>query len=197
LSNLDAKLREEMRAEIRDLQRKTGITAMYVTHDQEEALSISDRVVVMNAGLIEQVGTPREIYRAPASPFVADFIGGANLIPVKVCGFHAGEARVVEADGLEFTVQCATDPAVGAAAYLMIRPEHIAVSSDGSGVNTHRVSIDSQAFLGPVSFMSLRLGKQTLRVRTAEAPATEPISDGPVYAGWHPAHSLLIPRTVS
>ena len=102
LSNLDAKLREEMRGEIRALQQKTGITAMYVTHDQEEALSISDRVVVMNAGLIEQVGTPRDIYRAPASPFVANFIGGANLIPVRVCGFHDGEARVVEEDGLEF-----------------------------------------------------------------------------------------------
>jgi len=86
LSNLDAKLREEMRGDIRDLQQKTGITAMYVTHDQEEALSISDRVVVMNAGMIEQVGTPREIYRAPSSPFVANFIGGSNLIPVKVCG---------------------------------------------------------------------------------------------------------------
>jgi len=197
LSNLDAKLREEMRGEIRALQQKTGITAMYVTHDQEEALSISDRVVVMNAGLIEQVGTPRDIYRAPASPFVANFIGGANLIPVRVCGFHDGEARVVEEDGLEFTVQCATGPDIGTLAYLVVRPEHIAVGPDGGGANSHRVSIDSQVFLGPVSFMSLRLGRQTLRVRTAEASAAGLSPNEPVYARWHPDQALLIPRTAS
>jgi iron(III) transport system ATP-binding protein len=83
LSNLDAKLRAEMRVELRELQRRLGITAVYVTHDQEEALAISDRVIVMNVGVIEQIGTPEEIYNRPRSRFVADFVGSANLIKGK------------------------------------------------------------------------------------------------------------------
>ena len=83
LSNLDAKLRAEMRVELRELQRRLDITSVYVTHDQEEALAISDRVIVMNVGVIEQIGTPEEIYNRPRSRFVADFVGSANLIKGK------------------------------------------------------------------------------------------------------------------
>ena len=86
LSNLDAKLRAEMRVELRDLQRRLGVTSVYVTHDQEEALAISDRVIVMNVGVIEQIGTPEEIYNRPRSRFVADFVGSANLIKGKLTG---------------------------------------------------------------------------------------------------------------
>jgi ABC-type Fe3+/spermidine/putrescine transport system ATPase subunit len=86
LSNLDAKLRAEMRVELRELQRRLGITSVYVTHDQEEALAISDRVIVMNVGVIEQIGTPEEIYNKPRSRFVADFVGSANLIKGKPAG---------------------------------------------------------------------------------------------------------------
>jgi ABC-type Fe3+/spermidine/putrescine transport system ATPase subunit len=91
LSNLDAKLRAEMRVELRELQRRLGITSVYVTHDQEEALAISDRVIVMNVGVIEQIGTPEEIYNRPRSRFVADFVGSANIIKGKL-----------SADGLSF-----------------------------------------------------------------------------------------------
>ncbi len=86
LSNLDAKLRAEMRVELRALQRRLGITSVYVTHDQEEALAISDRVIVMNVGVIEQIGTPEEIYNRPRSRFVADFVGSANLIKGRPVG---------------------------------------------------------------------------------------------------------------
>jgi ABC-type Fe3+/spermidine/putrescine transport system ATPase subunit len=86
LSNLDAKLRAEMRVELRELQRRLDITSVYVTHDQEEALAISDRVIVMNVGVIEQIGTPEEIYNRPRSRFVADFVGSANLIKGKLTG---------------------------------------------------------------------------------------------------------------
>jgi ABC-type Fe3+/spermidine/putrescine transport system ATPase subunit len=86
LSNLDAKLRAEMRVELRELQRRLDITSLYVTHDQEEALAISDRVIVMNAGVIEQLGSPEDIYDRPASHFVADFVGSANMIPGRVTG---------------------------------------------------------------------------------------------------------------
>jgi iron(III) transport system ATP-binding protein len=93
LSNLDAKLRAEMRVELRELQRRLDITSVYVTHDQEEALAISDRVIVMNVGVIEQIGAPQEIYDRPSSRFVADFVGSANLIKGKVTGPGTFEAE--------------------------------------------------------------------------------------------------------
>jgi ABC-type Fe3+/spermidine/putrescine transport system ATPase subunit len=100
LSNLDAKLRVSMRVELRELQKELGITALYVTHDQEEALAISDRVIVMNAGRIEQVGTPEEIYRHPRSLFVADFVGNANVIRGQTQGAATGgEVNFMTSDG--------------------------------------------------------------------------------------------------
>ena len=94
LSNLDAKLRAEMRVELRELQRRLDITALYVTHDQEEALAISDRVIVMNHGRIEQIGSPEQVYNRPCSLFVADFVGAANLITGQMLGPPDGDGRV-------------------------------------------------------------------------------------------------------
>src|SRR5882762_4852668 len=99
LSNLDAKLRAEMRVELRELQRRLDITSVYVTHDQEEALAISDRVIVMNVGVIEQIGTPEQIYNRPKNRFVADFVGSANLIKGRVRGPR------VAASALEFVAE--------------------------------------------------------------------------------------------
>jgi len=99
LSNLDAKLRAEMRVELRELQRRLDITSLYVTHDQEEALAISDRVIVMNGGKIEQIGSPEDIYNRPRSRFVADFVGSANLIPGKVRGPGSNDTLIFDADG--------------------------------------------------------------------------------------------------
>jgi iron(III) transport system ATP-binding protein len=93
LSNLDAKLRAEMRVELRELQRRLDITSVYVTHDQEEALAISDRVIVMNVGVIEQIGTPEAIYNRPTSRFVADFVGSANILKGKLTGADTFEAE--------------------------------------------------------------------------------------------------------
>jgi ABC-type Fe3+/spermidine/putrescine transport system ATPase subunit len=95
LSNLDAKLRAEMRVELRDLQRRLGITSVYVTHDQEEALAISDRVIVMKQGGIEQIGTPEDIYNRPRSRFVADFVGSANLIDGRLKSSADGSGPVL------------------------------------------------------------------------------------------------------
>ena len=94
LSNLDAKLRRHVREEIRDLQRQLGITAVYVTHDQAEALAISDRVIVMSNAAIAQEGSPRELYEEPADRFVADFIGDANIVEVEIVGVDGDEAEV-------------------------------------------------------------------------------------------------------
>ena len=100
LSNLDAKLRAEMRVELRELQRRLDITSLYVTHDQEEALAISDRVIVMNGGRIEQIGTPEDIYNRPHSRFVADFVGSANLIAGKVRGpSGTNDTLIFDAEG--------------------------------------------------------------------------------------------------
>jgi ABC-type Fe3+/spermidine/putrescine transport system ATPase subunit len=99
LSNLDAKLRAEMRVELRELQRRLDITSVYVTHDQEEALAISDRVIVMNVGVIEQIGTPEQIYNRPRSRFVADFVGSANLIKGRLGAPGGDGIRTFEAEG--------------------------------------------------------------------------------------------------
>lgn len=100
LSNLDAKLRAEMRVELRELQRRLNVTSVYVTHDQEEALAISDRVIVMNVGVIEQIGTPEDIYNRPRNRFVADFVGSANLIKGRAVGAKGPNGAVMfEAEG--------------------------------------------------------------------------------------------------
>lgn len=105
LSNLDAKLRVKMRTEIRRLQRRLGITSIYVTHDQSEAMSLSDRIVVMNAGRIEQIASPEEIYRRPASVFVADFVGRANFVPAEVTGNPVADSEVDSARGTQVQVK--------------------------------------------------------------------------------------------
>jgi iron(III) transport system ATP-binding protein len=121
LSNLDAKLRDQMRVEIRDLQQRLGITSLYVTHDQIEAMSISDRIVVMNGGNIEQIGTPRDVYARPATRFVAEFIGKANFPEVTVL-----DAQTSELLGVKLPVR--TDRAAGEKLTLVLRPEAIALS---------------------------------------------------------------------
>jgi len=153
LSALDAKVRAHLRHEIKDLQRRIGVTTIMVTHDQEEALSMADRIVVMNHGVIEQVGSPTEIYREPATLFVADFIGAMNKLPVRVV--DAGCVRLGDAQ-----VQCRPHAlAAGAAATLAIRPEDVVPMEAGGGIggagNRFEVTIDGMEFLG--SFWRARL----------------------------------------
>lgn len=126
LSNLDAKLRLEMRSEIRRIQRELGITVLYVTHDQEEAMAISDRIAVMNVGTVEQVGTPREIYEKPRTEFVASFMGKTNVIPARIVE-RSGDRVTVEfehfrLEGLTYTDTDKSDKVV-----IVIRPERISL----------------------------------------------------------------------
>ncbi len=134
LSNLDAKLRVHMRTEIRRLQQRLGFTSVYVTHDQAEAMSLSDRVVVMNNGKIEQVGTPAEIYMKPASVFVADFIGQANFIESKVLNVSKTQITL-DAFGQSLAIP-STEYSFesGDAVYLVIRPEAVQFVDDGTGI---------------------------------------------------------------
>jgi iron(III) transport system ATP-binding protein len=143
LSALDAKVRVHLRHEIKQLQRRLGVTTIMVTHDQEEALTMADRIVVMNRGAIEQVGSPLDIYREPASPFVADFIGVMNFVTATVV-----RDDLVRLGGIELV--CDADGfAPGTEVTLAIRPEDIAVEDVVSGSpNGLRARVDALAFLG-------------------------------------------------
>ncbi|MCC0053780.1 MAG: putative 2-aminoethylphosphonate ABC transporter ATP-binding protein [Rhodobiaceae bacterium] len=147
LSALDAKVRVFLRHEIKELQRKLGVTTIMVTHDQEEALSMADRIVVMNQGVIEQVGTPTQVYRHPASLFVADFIGETNKIETT---FSAGKVKI----GKTSIATSATGFSRGASVVAVIRPEDVVPHSAGrkparsAGANLIEVEIESMEFLG-------------------------------------------------
>jgi spermidine/putrescine transport system ATP-binding protein len=131
LSKLDLTLREELRLEIVRLQRKLGIAAIFVTHDQTEALTMSDRIAVMQDGLIEQIGSPREIYERPATRFVAEFIGAMNFITARIAGPPDGTGlmRARTADGQEWPVRLNASAASGEDIAIAIRPESAWVSA--------------------------------------------------------------------
>jgi spermidine/putrescine ABC transporter ATP-binding subunit len=147
LSNLDAKLREEMRFEIRDLQRRLGITAIYVTHDQQEALALSDRVAIMNNGHIEQVGSPEEIYEHPRSKFVADFIGLSDFIPATVDAFDAQTAHIAVA-GTALTTPVVEGLSRGQKILLFIRPNDVELTPKESGENVLPGTVRQATYLG-------------------------------------------------
>jgi iron(III) transport system ATP-binding protein len=156
LSNLDAKLRVSLRAEIRRIQQTLGITSVYVTHDQSEAMALSDVVVVMNAGRIEQHGSPDEVYRRPASRFVADFIGRANFVESTAAGVADGTADVM-VFGQRLRVPAAADITPGKPVTIVVRPEAIRV-----GTGDLRASVRKATFLGPLAEYELAVGDQVL-----------------------------------
>lgn len=155
LSNLDAKLRNQMRLEIKQLQRRLNIAAIYVTHDQVEAMTMADRIVVLNQGKIEQVGTPHEVYTKPASTFVANFIGSPpmNLINVTVQGEKIAMGdQTLSVSGVE-----------DGAHILGIRPEHISISNVATGL---QVDVQTVEDLGAVRLVHARLGDENLTIST-------------------------------
>ncbi len=151
LSNLDAKLRVQMRTEIRALQKRLGITSIYVTHDQDEAMSLSDRIVVMNKGRIEQIAEPADVYRHPASMFVADFIGRANFLEAEA--EPAGDGTVsVEAFGRRRSVAAHPDLRPDQGVTLLIRPESVHVeraTDDSTEIAGDRGRVLNSVFYGP------------------------------------------------
>jgi iron(III) transport system ATP-binding protein len=165
LSNLDAKLRERMRSELKELQRRTGITFVYVTHDQSEALALSDRVAVMSGGRLQQQGTPFEVYARPANRMVADFMGLVNLVPGSVREVADGAATVELADGLALELRSLVDLAPGDRVEVAIRPESIRLAAAGGPGRP--ATISSHVFLGNISEYYARLSSgPTLRVQT-------------------------------
>jgi putative spermidine/putrescine transport system ATP-binding protein len=157
LSALDAKIRVALRKEIRSIQRSVGITTVYVTHDQEEALSLSDRVVVMSEGRVEQIGPPPEIYNFPATPFVASFVGTLNLIDAKVID---GAAARLSIDGQEIR---GAQPRAGDGQRVTValRPEAIELGESG-GANRLRGTVEDVSFLGSIVRTRLKIGEAIL-----------------------------------
>jgi spermidine/putrescine ABC transporter ATP-binding subunit len=151
LSNLDLKLRIKMRQELRDLQRRLGKTTIYVTHDQTEALALSDRVAVLSQGHIEQVGVSREIYERPATPFVADFIGNANLLPCQIVDRAPGRLTAIVDPDLRFIAEADGEKHDGRR-LLMLRPECLHLGQDGEQLsdaeNCHPGRITDITYLG-------------------------------------------------
>jgi putative spermidine/putrescine transport system ATP-binding protein len=147
LSALDAKIRVALRVEIRSIQRQLGITTVYVTHDQEEALSLSDRVVVMSEGRVEQIGTPFEIYNFPSTPFVASFVGTLNLLPASIVDAGRGELSVT---GQPIRVARPFEGAAGRPVNVAVRPEMVSLGDGPAGSNQLRGLVSDVNFLGSI-----------------------------------------------
>jgi ABC-type Fe3+/spermidine/putrescine transport system ATPase subunit len=167
LSNLDAKLRERMRSELKSLQRRTGITFVYVTHDQAEAMALSDRIAVFHQGVLQQCGRPREIYERPANLFVADFMGIVNRLPGEIVERGDGRVRVRVGDHVLAAIAPAAAVALSQQVTLAIRPESVrlgAATDDGPG-NRLDGSVVEATFLGNIVDYQIDVGGLLLRVQ--------------------------------
>jgi putative spermidine/putrescine transport system ATP-binding protein len=180
LSNLDAKLRQDVRVEIRELQRRLGLTTVMVTHDQEEALTMADRMVVMNGGEVHQAGTQKELYETPANRFVAGFIGKASFIE----GEFSGQSTFRSQGGL--TVQCAKPMPRGKGA-VALRAEHVVVGEGASAMeNSYMGRVEYVSYLGSIYEMRLRLNdSDTLMVHMPNRDGvSEPSMGEQIPVGW-------------
>ena len=195
LGALDLKLRQTMQLELKRIQREVGITFVFVTHDQEEALTMSDRIAVMNEGHVEQIGNPEEIYHQPASEFVAGFIGMANLLPGTVVGRSGETASAQLADGTVLEAPAVAGLAIGDPATFMIRPErmHLQVGA-GAGLPAEVVDL---VFQGPLIRFELRAADGTPLVAhvgpEVDLPMLRP--GDPVRVVWDPAGGRMLRRS--
>lgn len=168
LSALDLKLRQEMRVELKQLQEETGITFVFVTHDQEEALALSDRIAVMSDGRVQQVGIAHEIYNRPVNHFVANFIGEANILDVEIVGLEKGRARCQGPAGLDIEVEAVEGTALGRIVSLSIRPENIVVvprAEGGAGTGT----VERSIYLGTDTYYRVRVAEVGILARVQNA----------------------------
>jgi putative spermidine/putrescine transport system ATP-binding protein len=191
LSALDAKIRISLRQDIRALQRELGITSIFVTHDQEEALSISDRIVVMNEGRVEQVGTSSEIYNYPRTRFVASFVGTLNILSGHVVDPASGKMAV---DGQELvtTQQLAPDDA-GKKRLLALRPEAIVLEAPAAGRNTLAATVEEVNFLGAVVRIRTRVKDAVISLDVFNDPNRRlPERGQPVALGFSHENLLVL-----
>jgi spermidine/putrescine transport system ATP-binding protein len=199
LGALDLKLRQAMQLELKRIQREVGITFIFVTHDQGEALTMSDRLVVMNAGRIEQLGAPREVYERPRTRFVAGFIGTSNLISGKVHSMDQGTA-VLETGADESIIVPAANEAgaqVGAELDITVRPEKIVLSADrpDAGRCAIRGSVTEVVYLGTATHYAIRSAHGAdllVFVQNASDPEDIARRGEDVWLSWRPEHSLAL-----
>ncbi len=194
LSNLDAKLRLEMRTEIRRVCKEFNLTTVYVTHDQKEALSVSDRMAILDGGRILQVGSPREVYRRPVCKVVADFIGETDFVPGTLVSTADGAAIVDTAIGRFEGVlgDPAAKPAPGAAVTLSVRPECWVLSREATARNAGRARIGEAVYLGEVAQYDLIAGGQDLKILELNPRFMEQATRGEVFASAAPEDVVVL-----
>ncbi|WKL23654.1 ABC transporter ATP-binding protein (plasmid) [Agrobacterium tumefaciens] len=191
LGALDKSLRESMQFELREIQKKLGITAIIVTHDQEEALTMSDRIAVMSMGRVVQIGAPIEIYQRPQSQFVSEFLGTANILPGEVLGHPQSEQAIVRLDGSRAEIRLNSNEAVrvGSRVNVALRPERMWIDSSGDGIPAR---FRAAVFRG--SYYAYELDVQGCE-KPVYVYTNEPIevpSDGVVGLGFNPDYSILL-----
>jgi iron(III) transport system ATP-binding protein len=182
LSNLDATLRQSMRHELKALQRRVEVAMLYVTHDQEEALVLADRVVVMNAGNIEQIGTPEEVYQRPRNAFVATFIGQANLFEGEVIAVEQGRYKVRLAVGVSLQAGSARPLNVGERCQVLVRPERLRLDDQGLPVQ-----VSSSTFLGNRYELRVQAAEVEIKVDSDHCPGT-----GQAFLNFDHAHAWVL-----
>ena len=193
LGALDKNLRYDMQVEIKDIQRRLGMTVIYVTHDQEEAVNMSDRLAIMNHGRIEQVGPPGDVYQRPHNAFVARFLGEANLIAGTIDRVHAGEAALRTEDGTLLRGSIDGPLEAGRAAALFVRPEQLALG-DGGGENRMHGTVARRSFLGSTVRTQVDSGRGVhLLIDMINAGAMRmPEPGSAVTVSWSPACSRIL-----
>jgi len=203
LGALDKKLRAHMQLELKHIQQRLHVTVIYVTHDQEEALTMSDRVAVMQGGRIEQVGTPAELYDRPASRFVADFLGESNFLDaVVVAAEHDGRWRCRAAGGLEFSGMAAAALSAGQPVTAAVRPEKLVPADEpgaaalGASANTCKGMVEEAIYVGDVTRYRVGLGADgAVVIKMPNRVGSRPPSTGAALAlAWSPEDTRLFPR---
>jgi spermidine/putrescine transport system ATP-binding protein len=194
LAALDAKLRRAMQVELKALQTRVGITFIFVTHDQEEALTMSDRIAVMNHGKIEQLGPAAEVYRQPATAFVADFLGQANVLAAAATAPADGKVAIQTRDGLSFQLPLDAIPVSGVGS-ISVRPERIRICRNAeAGCTSLRVTIDQSIFRGATRQLLLTTESGNRLHALLTDSTTVPIEPGTkVYAVIDPADVVVLP----
>jgi putative spermidine/putrescine transport system ATP-binding protein len=188
LGALDKNLREQMQVEIKRIQKEVGITTIYVTHDQTEAMTMSDRVAVFGEGKLRQIAPPLEIYNHPTSKFVGEFIGDSNFFQGKV-----GSAGILEIDGLCASRIANTHLSPGTTVDLLVRPERIRIAKPGENLTTVPMTVETLVNYGDNVLAIGNAGNQRLRMRIAGAPPAELQEGATITVGWVPeeAHPIL------
>jgi ABC-type Fe3+/spermidine/putrescine transport system ATPase subunit len=203
LGALDKNLRYQMQVEIKEIQRRLGMTVVYVTHDQEEAMNMSDRIAIMNSGRIEQVGRPADIYENPATSFIARFLGEANLVEGSVTAIDGGIATITIGEALRLRARTAQSAVAGGAAQLFVRPERIVLGDDSSAPpiddagewNRARGRIAQTSFLGNILRYIVQLDGTdvVLTVDVQNASAAALLATGSaVRLAWRVGDSVLL-----